>query len=265
MYNMNNTVKERPEHANIKSRSGTDDRDCEKLINDSLYILERYADQKVYQLYRDGIKYISKSEIISAGYEGLYKAAIKFDAARNDNFNGFAWYYIDLAFKSYLRNLDELHHVTRRKLRDIKKTTDQLTQKLGRQPTDSEIAECLKISEKQLRKYKNININHIQSVPESNGYIGSIEVDNRADYHLENSDRNLGRDMNDCLEISVSADQRRIIELMYLDNLKAEEIAHQLWGRFTKTEKNYIYNTLKTGRKKLKKCMEEKGWSITDV
>ncbi len=262
---MINTVKDRSDHANIKSGSGTDDRDCESLINDNLYILERYADQKVFQLFRDGIKYISKSEIISAGYEGLYKAAIKFDAARNDNFNGFAWYYINLAFKSYLRNLDELHHVTRKKLKDIKRTTDRLSQTLGRQPTDSEIAECLKIKEKQLRKYKNINIDHIQSVQESNGNIGSIEVENGADNHLKNSDRNLGRDMNECLEISISADHRRIIELMYLDNLKAEEIAHLLWGRFTNREKNYIYNTLKTGRKKLKKCMEEKGWSITDV
>lgn len=71
--------------------------------------------------------------------------------------------------------------------------------------------------------------------------------------------------MNDCIKDSLSGDKRVIIESMYFENLNAEEIALKLWNKFTDKEKYFIYNTIKNGKKKLKDCMENKGWSITDV
>jgi RNA polymerase sigma factor for flagellar operon FliA len=239
----------------------------EDLVDENLYVLERYASQKVHQLFRNGIKNISKNEIISIGYEGLYKAATTFDESKNDNFQGYAWYYIDLAFKSYQRKIDGIHHVARNQIKNIRKTTDSLIQKLGRQPTDSEIAERLKIDAREVRKFKNIESNHIHSIQDSSENIKLVDEDNRADTYLEEGERkiNLGRDMNDCLENTLTADQRLIIELMYLEYLNAKEIAFKLWGKFDEKEIYLIYNTTKNGKFKLKNCMEKKGWSITDV
>ena len=251
----------------MKLMSGVDDQYYENLINENLQILERYASQKLHQLFNSGIKNISKSEIVSIGYEGLYKAAIKFDETKNDNFYGYAWYYVDLAFKSHQRNVDEIHHVTRKQIKIIKKAMDLLSQKLGRQPMDTEIADHLKMDIKQVQKYRNIELNHSQSFQDSDGEFESVDEENPADVYLEEREKesNLGRDMNECLESTLSADQKSIIELMYLEHLNAEEIALKLWGKYKDKEKHFIYNTTKSGKQKLKKCMEKKGWSLTDI
>jgi len=251
----------------LKLTSSADSQYYEDLVNENLNILERYASQKVNQLFRNSIKNISKSEIISIGYEGLYKAATTFDESKNNNFQGYAWYYIDLAFKSYQRKIDGIHHVTRSQIKNIKKKTDSLIQKLGRQPTDTEIADSLNLDVKEVEKYKNIEAYHLQSLQDSDENYNLIDRGDQADRFLEENERitNLGRDMNDCLENYLSTDQRTIIELMYLDHLNAKEIAIKLWGEFDEKEKNLIYNTTKSSKLKLKNCMGKKGWSITDV
>ncbi len=251
----------------MKLRSGPEDQFFEDLINEHLQILERYASQKLRQLFNNGIKNISKSEIVSIGYEGLYKAALKFDKTQNDNFYGYAWYYVDLAFKSYQRNIDEIHHVTRKQIKIIKNAMDLLSQKLERQPTENEIADHLKMDIKQIRKYRNIELNHIQSVQDTDEPFESVDEENQVDVYLEEREKesNLGRDMNECLESALSADQKSVIELMYLEHLNAEEIALKIWGKFSDKEKFMIYNSTKSGKQKLKKCMEKKGWSLTDI
>ena len=240
-----------------------DNRYYEKLINEHLHVLEQFANQKVNQLIRNGIKNISKGEIISIGYEGLYKAAIKFDESRNNDFSGFAWYYIDFAFKAYQRNIDSVHHVTRKQIKNIRKATDALSQKLGRQPTDGEIAESLKMDTQQIQKYRNIEITNLPYMDDTNSISESDVKEFVLDFNHEDQDSklNLGRDMNHCIEISLTGDQRVIIEWMYMEDLNAREIAMKLWGKFGDTEKNLIYNTTKSGKSKLKKCMENKGWS----
>ncbi len=157
----------------------------EDLVNENLNILEYYAKQKVNQLFRNGIKNISKSEIISIGYEGLYKAATKFDDSKNDNFQGYAWYYIDLAFKSYQRKIDDIHHVARNQIKSIRMKTELLFQKLGRQPTDFEIAESLKIDTKEVRKFKTIESDHVQSVYDFDENDRLVDEEIRADRYLE--------------------------------------------------------------------------------
>jgi len=251
----------------MKLKPERDNQYYEKLINENLHVLEQFANQKVHQLIRNGIKNISKSEIISIGYEGLYKAAIKFDESKNNDFFGFAWYYIDFAFKAYQRKIDSLHHVTRKQIKKIRKTIDLLSQKLGRQPTDGELAETLKMDNQQIQKYRNIELINLQYMEDTNAIIESDFKEFSVDFNLEDKEKklNLGRDMNDCIEISLTGDQRVIIEWMYMEYLNAKEIALKLWGKFGEVEKNLIYNTTKSGKSKLKKCMEKKGWSVKDI
>lgn len=245
----------------------TDVKYRENLINNNLYILENYARQKYKQLFSYGIRNILINEIISIGYEGLYKAAVIFDKNKNNNFYGFAWYHIDLAFKSYQRNIDKLHHVTRKKIKNINQISDALTQELGRPPNDTEIAGRLQIDENDLRKYKNVELNYTAVNQNSDEDFDPVDREYPADISMEKNEREfiLGRDMNDCLENTLSGVQRKIVELMYLDNLDAVKIADKLWGKFDQKKKNLIYNTTKNGKIKLKKCMEKKGWSITDI
>jgi len=239
----------------------------EDLVNENLFLLEKYASHKVNQLFRSGIKNITKTEIISIGYEGLHRAAITYDEMKSSNFQGYAWYSIDLSLKTYQRKIDGIHHVARSQIKKIRKTTDLLVQKLDRQPTDDEIAQSLKIDTKEVHKFKRIEADLIEADDDFEEYTKLVDEDTRADKNLEENEREtiLGRDMNDCLQYSLSEDQRQMIELMYMEYLSAEDIADRLGKEFNDKIKHHIYNTVKNCKLKLKKCMENKGWSITDV
>ena len=203
--------------------------------------------------------------MVSVGYQGLYQAALKFDTKKSNDFKGFAWKYIDYAVKTYQRNIDELHHITRNHIKDIKQVRDTLMQRFGREPTDMEIAEHLNMSSDDVQKYINIEWNSYR-VEDDHKVLSEITVEAESGESIE-EDRSikLGKDMDDCLEYSLTAEQKKIIELMYLENLTAAEIAFKLWSRFENKEKNLVYNSTKSGKMKLKKCMEEKGWTITDI
>lgn len=238
----------------------------EILVIEHLHVLERYAKTKSYQLARFGIN-ISIQEIISIGYIGLHKAANIFDENKSADFSKFAWQHIDFAFKAHLREIDAVHHETRKHLNDVKKITDTLSQKLGREPTDYEVADALKMDIEQLWNYKKIELNitkYDKPLEEILEWMDGEDQEDEVEKKEEKKSR-LGKDMNDCIKDSLSGDKRVIIESMYFENLNAEEIALKLWNKFTDKEKYFIYNTIKNGKKKLKDCMENKGWSITDV
>jgi len=244
-----------------------DDQSLENLINEHLYILEIYSEKKVNSLRNLGRTNITKNEIVSIAYEGLYKAVINFDESVNNNFFGYAWQYIDFAFKTYQRKIDPLHQDTREKVKKIQKANESLIQSLGRTPTEQEIAKKTNLDVKQIKKINRLGLDSIQYDELSTG---SLEIENGeqpADMKLEEQERTttLGKDMNDCLETALAEDQKRIIELMYLDSKSAETIALSLWNQFGSKEKNFIYNTVKSGKNKLKQCMQQKGWSVTDL
>ncbi len=92
-------------------------------------------------------------DLESAGILGLLQALDSYDSSKNVQFNTFAYYRIRGSIIDYLRKIDEVPRVQRTNLGKAQEIMQQLSQKLGREPEDEEVADELGIS---LEEYLNL-------------------------------------------------------------------------------------------------------------
>jgi RNA polymerase sigma factor for flagellar operon FliA len=90
-------------------------------------------------------------DLISAGAMGLLEAAARFDPERGDSFEAFARIRIRGAMIDDIRVRDSMSRDMRRAAKAIGRSTSQLTQSLGRAPTEDELAEHVGLSVDDLR------------------------------------------------------------------------------------------------------------------
>jgi len=84
-----------------------------------------------------------KEDIESVGISGLLQAMDSYDSDRNIKFNTFVYYRIRGNIVDYLRKIDRLPRKKRKNYGEVKKTIQELSQKLGREPSDEEVASKL--------------------------------------------------------------------------------------------------------------------------
>jgi RNA polymerase sigma factor for flagellar operon FliA len=85
-------------------------------------------------------RHVCRDDLVSAAMAGLAQAARAFDPSRGISFQRFASSRIRGALLDELRARDWASRSVRAKARDISQVSDQLTAKLGRQPTSQEVA-----------------------------------------------------------------------------------------------------------------------------
>ncbi len=130
---------------------------------------ERVAEQ-VIQKYSPLVKYVvdkisatlpktvDLDDLQSSAVIGLYDAWEKFDESRGTKFETYAVWRIRGAVLDELRALDWASRTTRRKARRMEEVSRVLEQKLGRQPSDSEIAAALGIDDEEaFRLFDEVN------------------------------------------------------------------------------------------------------------
>jgi RNA polymerase sigma factor for flagellar operon FliA len=95
---------------------------------------------------------IEVDDLISSGVFGLMDAIKGFDLSRKLKFETYCALRIRGAMLDHLRELDFVPRVIRTKERKLKGAAQSLGAKLGRTPTDAEIAEHLDISEAEVER-----------------------------------------------------------------------------------------------------------------
>ena len=95
--------------------------------------------------------HLDRDDLLSSGFFGLLDAIDRYDLNRNIKFETYAGVRIRGAMIDYLRSKDWIPVTMRQKLRRYEQKVYQLESELGRTATDSEIAEALEITTKELQ------------------------------------------------------------------------------------------------------------------
>ncbi len=107
-----------------------------KLIEENFNLVNKVANFMSVKF--NGI--INKDDIIEFGIFGLIDAAIKFDPSKNENFKFYAITRIKGTILDNVRKLDYMPRNVRELSGRIEKVYSKLEQKLGRMPSDEEVA-----------------------------------------------------------------------------------------------------------------------------
>jgi len=96
--------------------------------------------------------HVEQADLISYGMLGLVESLQRFEPERGIRFETFAMQRIRGAIIDELRSLDWVPRSVRSRAREIEEANSKLEHELGRAPTDTELAERLRISEEDLQE-----------------------------------------------------------------------------------------------------------------
>jgi RNA polymerase sigma factor for flagellar operon FliA len=96
--------------------------------------------------------HVDLDDLIHAGVLGLFDAVAKYDASKNVAFHSYAKHRIKGAILDSLRQLDWASRDLRKRQKQVDSATRDLSVKLGRTPTEIEVAEKMGLSMERWRR-----------------------------------------------------------------------------------------------------------------
>jgi RNA polymerase sigma factor FliA len=188
------------------------------------------------RIYRRIPSGIALEDLVHSGVLGLLEATQKYDATKNIQFKTFAQFRIRGAILDSLRQLDRASRRLRAKSRQLNIASEQLSLRLGRLPTEDEIACEIGLELAVLRKLT-VTLRGLESVDQhlifGNELSGTHDLIESAPTKPEESplarcqrsemNRHLGRAM-----LNLSAREKRVLYLYYFQQRTMQEIASVL-------------------------------------
>lgn len=176
--------------------------------------------------------HIKLEDLYSSGVTGLVKAVEKYDPGKNSKFESYAILLIKGAIIDELRELDWIPRSIHQKANLIAAAQETLRQKLGRDPSDEELASHLGLNEEELgelllrvRPAILISLNgEVSNDDESHAPIAELIADARAETSYEVANR------NECAALIAQAisdlpeQEKKVLMHYYYDELMLKEI-----------------------------------------
>lgn len=125
----------------------TENQEIKKKLMENYLDLVRIVAGRMYNFYGSKIEY---DDLLGYGILGLIDSIDKFDINKNVKFSTYSQIRIRGAIIDNIRRLDWIPRSLRKKSKDVQDTIFLLENKLGRSPTNKEIAKKLEISLKEL-------------------------------------------------------------------------------------------------------------------
>ena len=177
--------------------------------------------------------FVPLEDLVHSGVLGLLEATEKYDSTKQVQFKTFAQFRIRGAILDSLRKLDRASRRMRSKSRGLIAAGEQLSQKLGRQPTEGEIAHEVGLEPAALRKLAStlrsmeLTDRHVavgQDRAETRDLIESAPA-NPEESPLAQILRSEMRQLLVRAMTNLSAREQQVLSLYYVEQLTMQEIA----------------------------------------
>ncbi len=193
--------------------------------------LVKYNGERIWARLPEGVEL---DDLISAGVFGLMDAIDAFDLSRGVKFETYCVPRIRGAMLDELRTMDWVPRLVRSKASKLNEAIKNLEAKLGRQPSEQELAEELQISVQELEKMMaDANAVNLISLNkkwyETDSYKDVREIDILEDKKGEDPTKRIQK--NDLMRLvtkGLNRNERLIIILYYYEELTMKEIGATL-------------------------------------
>lgn len=207
--------------------------DIRKLVEDNIHLVENVVRKIAPGLPAN----MARDELVSEGIMGLIEAAQKFDPSKGIKFEHWAEIRIRGAIIDYLRKTDVLSRSSRLMVKQIANAIKELQNRLGREPTDEEVAKELGISLEEyhieLERISNLSAISLDEVVFDRGSSEGkllyelISDENVKDPFKVAENLNLRKIIENALS-KLDDREREIIKMYYLDGFHMKEISKRL-------------------------------------
>jgi len=174
-------------------------------------------------------------DLESAGLFGLIDAVEKFNPSMGKEFAVYASFRIRGAILDELRALDWVPRSLRDKSRQLEFAYSELEQRLGRSPTDEELAESLKLTLPKLHTLMGevsgllcLSLEELLTSEEENLYIAPISEGSTSESPLDSTAWEELRDLLATAIELLTEQERIVISLYYFEELTLKEIGQVL-------------------------------------
>lgn len=189
----------------------------------------------VFQLRGVYEQYADLDDMINQGTIALIESVEKFDYTRNTKFESFASIKIRGAIIDYVRKQDWVPKKRKRDAKQVGEATEHLSNKLGRMPTNEEVAKYLEMTpqavEKAVSEIYMFNLLSYEELVDVGVYgmkgfrVGQPDNENEPGVSMEKQE--LEGIIAESLD-ALTAKENTVISLYYYEDLKLKEIAYIL-------------------------------------
>lgn len=170
---------------------------------------------------------VQLQDLISAGTFGLIFAIGRYDPARRVKFQSYAGQPIRGSILDYLRSIDHVPRGVRTRDSQIRHAQDELTNELGRPPSENELRERLGL-ERSDRPLKSERLRRIVSLTPSAGASDSREISQIPAGSETPLHYAIRQDLKEAITRGLSRAERLIILLYYYEQMSMREIGQAL-------------------------------------